>query len=235
MDKLERRFLAASLVVAAALLAAGGLAAQSAGETKKQPPEQQQEQARTPAAQDSGQTPEQSPSESRSAAPARHAGPHVTGTVIRWNGHRIDLKTREGKVQKIAVNPETERLVEIKEGAEVTVDYRRKISDFVIAERVRPVEQAAATAQSGTATAPDRTPTVTGSVVSWNNAALVLRTEAGDVTLFLSPETEYLVESLDPGLQVIVEFQEGAGSARLATRVRAAEQGESSAKKNGRS
>lgn len=229
MDKIERRSLAASLAVAA-LLATGGLAAQSTGEAEKQPPDQQQEQSRPPAAQDSGQTSEKSPAGKESAAPARHAGPHVTGTVIDWNGHRIDLKTRDGKMQKVAVNPETERLVEIKKGAEVTVDYSRKISAFVIAERVRPAEEATA-AQSGTA---GREPqTVTGSVVSWNNAAMVVRTEAGEVTLFLSPETEYLVKSLDPGTPVVVEFQEGAGSTRLATRVRAQEEG--SEQKKGRS
>lgn len=228
MEKLERRILAVSLTVAA-LLSAGSLAAQNAGEAEKRAPAQQQEQP---------QAQEKSPAESRSAAPAPYAGPRITGTVVRWTGNRIDLKTREGKVQKVAVNPETERLVKIEEGAEVTVDYRRKISSFVIAERVRPAEKATAAAQTGAATAPGQTPTtLTGSVVSWNNTALVLRTGTDDeeVTLFLSPETEYLVESLTPGLRVTVEFQEGAGSARLAKRVRAAQEEESSARENGSS
>lgn len=215
MQKLERKILslAASLTMAALLVLAGSLAAQSSGEPEKQPPAKEKPQAS--AAQDSGQSPAQGPATSRPAATV----PHVTGTVTLWNGHRMELKTREGKIQKVAINPETERLLEIREGVEVTVDYRRKVSSFVIAERVRPAEGT----QAVTTTKPGQEPsTVTGSVVSWNNAALVLRTETGDITLYLSPTTEYLVKSLDPGLQVIVEYREGADHARMATRVRAA-------------
>ncbi|HEX7181969.1 MAG TPA: hypothetical protein VF756_09015 [Thermoanaerobaculia bacterium] len=227
MQKRERKILSwtASLAAAALIATASGLAAQSSGEPEKQPPAQEQEQPPASAAQDSGQTPEKKPSESRPAAPARRAVPQVTGTVTLWNGHRIELKTKAGKIQKVAVNPETERLVEIKVGSEVTVEYHRKVSSFIIAERVRPAEENATAAQSGAATAPGRQPSsVTGSVVSWNNTALVLRTETGEVTLFLSPQTEYLVKSLDPGLQVIVEYREGADRAKLATRVRAAQE-----------
>ncbi|HWN45439.1 MAG TPA: hypothetical protein VNW71_24650 [Thermoanaerobaculia bacterium] len=112
--------------------------------------------------------------------------------------------------------------MEIKPGAEVTIEYRRKIGDFVIAERVRSVKEAGTAAQSGTETAPSAGPsTVTGTVVSWTHAALVLRTEEGDVTLFLSPKTESLVKSFEPGLPVTVEYQETSNGARLAMRVQA--------------
>lgn len=198
MLKLHRKILsitAMTAMTAAALLsAAGGLAAQSGGGEGEKPPAEQRERAR--------------------------AVPQVTGTVVLWNGNRIDLKTADGKTQKVAVNPETERLMEIEEGAEVTVEYRRKVGGFVIAERVRPAQEAA---QAGTGTAPGPSPsTLTGTVVSWNNAALVLRTGEDEVTLYLSPTTEYLVESLDPGLLVLVEYREGSDRAKLATRVRAA-------------
>lgn len=194
MRKLNRKTLS---FVAAAFLAAGGLAAQ--GEQEK-PPEQTRQQAR--------------------------AVPQVIGTVILWNGSRIDLKTPDGKTQKVAVNTDTERLVEIQEGIDVMVEYRRKVGGFVIAERVSPAgESAAAQAGTGTAgTAPGQSPNaVTGEVISWNNSALALRSEGSDVTLFLSPDTEYLVKSLDPGSRVTVEFREGSDGAKLATRVRAAE------------
>lgn len=199
MRKLNRKILSLLVsVAAAALFTAGGLAAQS-GEQEKRPPEQKRQQAR--------------------------AVPHITGTVVLWNGDRIDLKTQDGKTQKVAVNTDTERLVEIQEGMEVTVDYRRKVGGFVIAERVRPVEENVAAAQSGPNAAPGQSPSaVTGKVVSWNDAALVLRTGEGDVTLFLSPETEYLVKSLDPGALVTVEYREGSDRARLATRVRPAQE-----------
>ena len=181
--------------LAAAFLAAGGLAAQGG---EQEPPEQTRQRVRTV--------------------------PQVTGTVIHWNGDRIDLKTREGKTQKVAVNADTERLVEIQEGAEVTVEYRRKVGSFVIAERVRSVEENAA-AQSGTATAPGQSPSaMTGEVVSWNNAALIVRAKEGDVTLYLSPTTEYLLKSLEPGSLVTVEYREGSDGAKLATRVLAAKQ-----------
>ena len=210
MDKIERSIRSllgflAFLATVALLAVPANLAAQSATEQEEQKQEQQ----------------EQSPPEARTA-PAPRA-PHVTGTVLRWTGYRIDLKTPEGKTQEVAVNKDTEQLVEIKPGAEVTVEYHRKIGDFVIAERVRSVEEADTAAQSGTDTAPAASPgTVTGAVVSWTDAALILRTDAGDVTLFLSPRTEYLVKSLDPGLMVTAEYQATSNDAKLATRVQAA-------------
>lgn len=205
MQNFETRFLSivSSLTMAALLTMAGGMAAQSASEPEQAPAQEQQK--------------------TRTAASERRAGPHVTGTVTRWTGNRIDLKTQEGKLQKIAVNPDTEQLVEIKVGTEVTVEYRRKISDFVIAKRVLAAEAGAPAAQpaKGTTAGP-KANSVTGKVVSWNNAALLLRSDAGEVTLFLSPSTEYLVKSLDPGLPVTVEYREGADHAKIATRVLAA-------------
>jgi hypothetical protein len=67
----------------------------------------------------------------------------ITGTITRWINDRIELKTEEGKVQKVAVNSETKREVLIKEGIRVTVEYRRKIGDFVIASRVLAPEETA--------------------------------------------------------------------------------------------
>lgn len=209
MDKIKRSIRSplgflAFLALVALLAIPANLAAQSATEQEEQKQEQQEQ-----------NTPEARP------APAPRALPHVTGTVLRWNGYRIDLKTPEGKTQEVAVNKDTEQLVEIKPGAEVTIEYRRKIGDFVIAERVRPVQAADTAAQSDTAPAASPV-TVTGTVVSRTDAALVLRTDAGDVTLFLSPRTEYLVKSLEPGLMVAAEYQETSSGAKLATRVQAA-------------
>jgi hypothetical protein len=111
--------------------------------------------------------------------------------------------------------------VEIAPGAEVAVEYRRKISGFVIAERVLPAA-AGEPAAPPAATAAAKAPTVTGSVASWTEAALVLDTGEGAVTLFLSPATTYEVEALTPGLPVVVEYEQTRDGARLATRVRAA-------------
>ena len=209
MDRIERRIrsLMAFLATAALLAIPANLAAQSATKAEEQQPERQEQAQAQP---ETGETP----------APAPRAVPQVTGTIASWNGYRIDLKTPDGKTQQVAVNEDTERLVEIKPGAEVTIEYRRKIGDFVIAERVRSVEEAGTAAQSGTDTAPS---TVTGTVVSWTPAALVLRTEEGDVTLFLSPRTESLVKSAEPGMPVTVEYEETSDGARLALRVHATE------------
>lgn len=188
MMKIDLKVLSFAAVVL--LAAAGGASARSAEEEK--PPAKQE----TP-------------------APARRLGPHVTGTIDRWTGTRIDLKLENGKIQKVAVNADTERLVDFKEGAEITVEYRRKISGFVIATRI-------SSAADGAAAAPAPAPlTLTGTVVSWNDAALLLRTENGDVTLGLAPTTKYLVPSLTAGLRVIVEYTE-AGNGKLAGRVLAA-------------
>lgn len=209
MDRIEQRIssLMALLATAALLAIPANLAAQTATEEEGQQQEQAQAQPET------DETP----------APAPRAVPQVTGTIASWNGYRIDLKTPDGKTQQVAVNEDTERLVEIKPGAEVTIEYRRKIGDFVIAERVRSVEEAGTAPQPDPDTAPS---TVTGTVVSWTPAALVLRTEEGDVTLFLSPRTESLVKSVEPGVPVTVEYEETSDGARLALRVQATEKEE---------
>lgn len=203
MKRIPSRILS---VVVACAAAAGGVAAQDGGAEPDQRPA-------ASADQQPGQAPE--------AAPARRALPRITGTVVRWNGNRIDLKTSEGET-KVAVNRDTERLAEIAPGAEVTVEYRRKISGFVIAERVLPAEAGEAAASAAAASAAAKAPTVTGNVASWNDAALVLDTEEGAVTLFLSPQTSYEVKALPPGLPVTVEYEQLRDQARLATRVRAA-------------
>lgn len=143
--------------------------------------------------------------------------PRVTGTVTRWVNDRIELKTAEGKIQKVAVNSDTKREVPIKEGVKLTVEYRRKVGDFVIALRVLAAEEAAPEAQPAEAATPS--PFVTGRVITWNAASLLLRTDAGDVTFYLVPTTKYEATSLDPGLLVTVEYKEGANGSKLATRV----------------
>jgi|GEM_PF-6196067 len=144
----------------------------------------------------------------------------ITGTVTRSVSDRIELKTAEGKIQKVAVSSDTKREVSIKEGVKVTVEYRRKIGDFVIALRVLAAEEGAPEAKP--AEAATAGPALTGRVVTWNASSLLLKTDTGDVTFFLMPTTKYEVKSLDPGLLVTVEYTEGANSSKLATRVSAA-------------
>lgn len=193
MQKLVHRSLSlgVSLTMAALLAGSVAVAAQTAGE----------------------------PQETRAGTSVRRGVPHVTGTVTRWTGNRIDLKTPKGKLQKVAVNEGTERLVEIKEGTEVTVEYRRKISGFVIAERVLPAEAGAQVKAKAPGPAAGA---VEGRVVSWNGTALLLRTAEEDVTVFLAPSTEILVKPLSVDLPVTVEYREGPDRARVATRVLAA-------------
>lgn len=135
--------LVASLSLVALLGIPASLAAQGATEPEPQQEQQDQEpqQDQAPDEQEARPAPHQDPAESE-PAPAPPTLPHVTGTVLVWNGYRIDLKTSEGKTLQVAVNKDTEQLVEIERGAEVRVEYRRKVGDFVIAERVRPAEEA---------------------------------------------------------------------------------------------
>lgn len=146
-----------------------------------------------------------------------YSGHHITGTVVYWNGDRMDLKTPDGKQQQVAVNNRTERLVEIQKGAEVTVDYRRKIGKFIIAQRVRPLDEGGPQA----APAPE-TKSMTGEVVSANQAELLLRTGSEDVTFFLSPSTRYLVRPLGQGSRVTVQYREVSGGTKMALSVSAA-------------
>lgn len=153
--------------------------------------------------------------------PRASASPHVRGTVTYWNGDRLELKTSDGKTEKVAVNKETRREVEIKKGVEVAVEYRRKVGGFYLADRVLPaaaVPAEAAPAAPAAATAG----AVTGTVVTWNNAVLILKTAEGDINLALSPSTEYRLTSLDPGLLVVVDYQQGSDGAKLATLVQIA-------------
>jgi hypothetical protein len=207
MMKLERKILS---IAAAVLLA--GVAGSVHGQEQK--PMAQQE-TPAPAQQE---TPSQVPSEAVKppAAPARLLGPHVTGTIVRSTLSRIDLKLANGKTQKVAVNKETERQVDLKEGVKVTVEYRRKISGFVIAMRIVPAEAGADGGKD------QQVASLTGTVVSWNKAALLLRTADGEVTLYLAPTTKYLVPSLDPGLRVTVEYSRTSNGDKLAERVLAA-------------
>ena len=192
MRKLGRKILT---LAAALLVTAGGLAAQT-GAQETPPPKQPPARARTV--------------------------PHITGTVTLWNGNRMDLKTPEGKTLKVAVNEYTKRSVEIRKGAEVTAEYRRKIGGFYIATRV--LEAGEGAAAQPPAAPGSNLKTVTGSVVSGNPTELSLRTSTGDITLFLSPNTQYEVKPLNPGALVTVEYRQGADGARVATRVLAGNQ-----------
>lgn len=150
-------------------------------------------------------------------APAPSAGPQVTGTIVRLTDSRIDLKTEDGKEQKVALNEATERRVDLKKGTEVTVEYRRRIGDFVIAERV--LAAGAAPADQPVPIPDVKTASATGDILSATDASLVLRAKAGDVTFFLSPSTEILVKPLTAGLRVTVEYREDKEQTKVATRI----------------
>ena len=155
---------------------------------------------------------------------AQSSGPSLAGTVVSLEEGGFSLKTADGESHKVAVNRNTEQLVKVSSGAQVIVEYRRKVGGFVIAQRIRPAGETAADAAPAEGTAAEAPLSLTAEVVSWNDSALVVKTNEGEVTFFLAPTTEYLVKSLDPGLQVIVEYSQDASGARMATRVRAAEE-----------
>lgn len=160
--------------------------------------------------------PAQAPVAQEPAPPPQPTVPQVTGTIVRVTESRIDLKTKDGKDQKVALNDDTERLVEVKKGTEVTVEYRRRIGDFVIAERVL----APGTPAAEPVPAPVlKTGTATGDVLSATEASLVLRAEDGDLTFFLSPSTEILVKPITPGLRVAVDYREDKEQTKVATRI----------------
>ncbi len=164
------------------------------------------------------QTPESAP-EPPAAAPAPHAVPQVTGTIVKITTSRIDLKLKDGKTQKVAINDGTQRLVELEKGVEVTVEYRRKISAFIIAERIL----AADAKVTEPVPAPVlKTAMATGEILSATNASLVLHTEEGDVTFYLVPTTEILVQPLVPELRVTVEYRENNDQAKVAVKILAA-------------
>ena len=159
--------------------------------------------------------PPTSPAENPS--PPQSSAPQVSGTIVRVNNDRIDVKTSDGKTQKVALNESTKREVELKKGADVTVEYRRRIGDFVIAERV--VAAGSIPAEQPVPVPDLKTASATGDVLSATDASLVLRTEEGDLTFFLSPSTEILVKPLTAGLRVTVDYREDKDQMKVATRI----------------
>ncbi|HXU29577.1 MAG TPA: hypothetical protein VN851_03280 [Thermoanaerobaculia bacterium] len=200
MKNRERRILRRlALAAAAILIATTGAWAQST-----EPPAEMPQAPQAPIAQEP-------------APPAQPTVPQVTGTVVKFAGTELDLKTKDGKEQKVALNEGTKTLVEIAKGIEVTVEYRRKIGGFVIAERV--LAAGAAPATEPVPAPVLKTSTATGDILSATDASLVLRTEQGDLTFFLAPSTEILVKPLAPGLKVTVEYREDKDQTKVAIRV----------------
>lgn len=202
MTNLERRILHPLALAAVAFLIAtsGGQAAQTPDPPISAPPAE--------------------PSPAPPAEPAPEPIPQVTGTIVKISTSELVLKTPDGKEQKVALNEDTEKLVEIAKGVEVTVEYRRKISSFFIAERV--LAAGAAPATEPVPAPVLKTNTATGDILSASDSTLVLRTENGDDTFFLAPSTEILVKPLTPGLRVTVEYREDKDLTKVAVRIFAA-------------
>jgi len=201
MNYLDRRFLRRFALAAAATLIAmtPGWGAQTT-----EPPTTSEPQVQAPAPQEP-------------APPAQPAVPQVTGTVVRFANTEIDLKTKDGKEEKVAINEGTKMLVELAKGIEVTVEYHRKVGGFIIAERI--LAAGAAPATEPVPAPVLKTSTATGDILSVTDASLVLRTKEGDITFFLAPSTEILVKPLAPGLRVTVEYREDKEQTKVAIRV----------------
>ncbi len=161
--------------------------------------------------------PAEPPAVQEPAPPAQPAIPQVTGRVTRFVGNEIELKTTDGKDQKVGINDSTKTLVEIAKGVEITVEYHRKIGGFIIAERIFAAGAAPATEPLPAPVM--KTGTATGDILTATDSTLVLRTGEGDVTFFLSPSTEILVKPLAPGLRVSVEYREDKDQTKVAVRV----------------
>ncbi|MEP7010646.1 MAG: hypothetical protein ABJC13_10015 [Acidobacteriota bacterium] len=161
--------------------------------------------------------PAEPPAVQEPAPPAQPAVPQVTGRVTRFVGNEIELKTTDGKDQKVAINDSTKTLVEIAKGIAITVEYHRKIGGFILAERI--FAEGAAPATEPLPAPVMKTGTATGDILSASDSTLVLRTGEGDVTFFLSPSTEILVKPLAPGLNVTVEYREDKEQSKVAIRI----------------
>ncbi len=204
MKPMDRRFLHHLNLVAEATLIVTSAAW---GAQIAEPPAAEVPPVQAPAVQEPAPTPEPTV-------------PQVTGTVVRFVGTEIELKTRDGKEQKVALNDATQKLVEIAKGIEVTVEYRRRIGGFVIAERIFAPGSAPTTEPVPVPVL--KTSSATGEILSASDASLVLRTEEGDVTFFLAPATEILVKPLTAGLRVTVEYREDTDQSKVAIRIVAA-------------
>ncbi len=150
-------------------------------------------------------------------APSPASASKVTGTVTRFVNDEIELRTEDGKDQKVGVTESTEKNVEIAKGVAITVEFHRKIGTFILAEKIYAAGQAPA---AEPVPAPMvQTYMATGEIVSASDATLVLHTPDGDVTFFLLPSTEYLVKPLVAGLRVTVEYREDKDKSKVAIRV----------------
>jgi hypothetical protein len=207
MKPLDRRFLRRFALAAVATLIAmtpGWGAQTTEPPTTSEPPAASEPQVQAPAPQEP-------------APPAQPAVPQITGTVVRFVDTELDLKTKDGKEQKVALNEATKKLVEIAKGIDVTVEYHRRVGGFIIAERILAAGTAPATEPVPAPVI--KTSMMTGDILSASDSTLVLRTKEGDVTFFLAPSTEILVKPLTPGLRVTVEYREDKDQTKVAIRV----------------
>lgn len=173
----------------------------------------------------------------------------MEGTIVSWTDTGLVVKTDAGE-QMIALDNNTKRNLSLKEGEEVTIEYRRNPMGLVIANAVWPtgeymkMKQAAESRREGMqdtggdqeqrrtrsnaeSWGPGRGLTLTGEVVSWNEESLQVRTTTGTRNVVLTPDTRKKVE-LRKGAQVAVDFvNSGNTGAIIATQVRAASSGDS--------
>jgi ATP-dependent 26S proteasome regulatory subunit len=148
---------------------------------------------------------------------------YLMGTVVTFDDDLLVLRTADGE-RTVVVTPVTKRTYVYKAGDPVLVDYDRDESGRMMAEEITQADTAndeqRRTRAHAESWGPGQGLTMVGEVRSVNRESLVVNTTTGAENVVLTPETRILVEDLDPGDRVAVDYVRTTQGALIAEQVR---------------
>lgn len=151
---------------------------------------------------------------------------YLVGTVVTFDDDSLMLRTADGD-RTVILTPVTKRTYVYKVGDPVLVDYDKDESGRMVAEEVGKAEETANDEQRRTRAhheswGPGHGLTIVGEVTSVDGEALVIDTTTGAENVVLTPDTRIMVEDLDAGDRVAVDYVRNTQGVIIAEQVRRA-------------
>lgn len=148
---------------------------------------------------------------------------YLVGTVVTFDDESLVLRTAEGD-RTVVLTPVTRRTYVYKAGDPVMVDYDKDKSGRMVAEEVSQAHTAndeqRRTRAHHESWGPGHGLTIVGEVQSINSEALVVETTTGAENVVLTPDTRIMVEDLDEGDRVAVDYVRNTQGVIIAEQVR---------------
>ncbi len=150
---------------------------------------------------------------------------YLVGTVVSFDDKSLVLRTGEGD-RTVVLTPVTRRTYVYKVGDPVMVDYDKDKSGRMVAEEVGQAHTAndeqRRTRAHHESWGPGQGLTIVGEVRSVNREALVVDTTTGAENVVLTPGTRIMVEDLDEGDRVAIDYVRNTQGVIIAEQVRQA-------------